>query len=138
MDVVGFAKRGGIILLYLALNTSINLLNKFIIAKTGFAFPLAVSLSHMAFPIIALAPWMLLHPNHRKHHACTLRKNSLGMLVIGVSFSVNLALNKYFLTLTSLSLNQMIRSSIPVVTVLFSALIDHEVPTSREVVALVW
>lgn len=130
------AQRIGIIVAYLALNMSINLLNKYIISRTGFAFPLAISLSHMVFSIVFLTPLML-SDKYRYLHCNTLRNNALGIAVIGVSFSINLAMNNFSLTLISLSLNQMIRSSIPVVTAACSVVIDRVVPTKREFLALV-
>lgn len=120
---------------YLCLNMSINLLNKYIISMTGFAFPLALSLAHMVFSILVLLP-MMLRGSYRGLHVNTWRKNALGLAVIGASFSANLAFNNYSLTLISLSLNQMIRASIPVVTVVCSILIEHAMPTRREVAAL--
>lgn len=132
---VAIAQRIGVILLYLTLNISINLLNKYIISRTGFAFPLAISMSHMAFTIISLMP-MMLRDDYRHLHANTLRKNAFGLAVIGISFSVNLALNNFSLTMISLSLNQMIRSSIPVVTAACSVLLEHAAPTTRELLAL--
>jgi drug/metabolite transporter (DMT)-like permease len=127
--------RVAIIILYLALNISINLLNKFIISRTGFAFPLAISIAHVSFTIVALLPMMLTRDSLASH-AETLRKNTLGLLVIGASFSVNIALNNISLTIISLSLNQMIRSSIPLVTATYSVFIDRTIPTRREVGAL--
>lgn len=125
-----------VILVYLLLNMSINLLNKFIISRTGFAFPIAVSLAHMLFAILVLFPAML-RDRYRALHATTWRKNAFGLVVIGASFSANLAFNNFSLTRISLSLNQMIRASIPVVTVLCSIVIEHVTPTRREIVALV-
>lgn len=129
-------RQGAIILIYLILNLSINLLNKFLISRTGFAFPLAISILHMAFTIVALLPLML-SEQYRASHAQTLRTNMLGLLIVGVSFGVNISLNNMSLTLISLSLNQMIRSSIPLVTATCSVFIDRIMPTGREIIALV-
>lgn len=129
-------RRVAVIVLYLSLNMSINLLNKFIISRMGFSFPLAISLAHMVFTIAVLLPVML-SDGYRTLHTCTLRNNASGIAVIGVCFSTNLAFNNYSLTLISLSLNQMIRASIPVVTVLCSVLIERVMPTGREVLSLV-
>lgn len=125
-----------IIATYLLLNLSINLLNKFVISRTGFAFPLAISIAHMAFTMIALMPGMIRRDSWASH-AETLRKNMHGLIIIGVSFSANIALNNLSLTRISLSLNQMIRSSIPLVTATCSVFIDRKIPSGREIMALV-
>jgi solute carrier family 35, member E4 len=127
--------RVSLIATYLVLNMSINLLNKFIISRTGFAFPFAISIAHMVFTIVALLPVMLT-VEYRASHVETLRTNIFGLLVIGVSFSVNIALNNKSLTLISLSLNQMIRSCIPLVTATCSVFIERSIPTGREIIAL--
>lgn len=129
-------QRAGVILVYLSLNISINLLNKFIISRTKFRFPLAISLAHMVFSAVALLPLML-RGKYRTLHASALRKSAVGIAVIGASFSINLAMNNFSLTLISLSLNQMIRSSLPIVTTACSVLIDRAMPTKRELMALV-
>jgi drug/metabolite transporter (DMT)-like permease len=134
-EFAAIAQRAGVIVLYLALNISINLLNKFIISRTGFAFPLAISISHMAFTTFFLMPVML-GTKYRRLHANTLNKNALGLAVIGISFSINLAMNNMSLTLISLSLNQMIRASIPVVTAACSVVLERVVPTTLELLAL--
>jgi drug/metabolite transporter (DMT)-like permease len=124
-----------VITIYLVLNMSINLLIKFIISRTGFAFPLAISIAHLSFTMIALLPMMLSGGNRASHNE-TLRMNTHGLLIIGVSFGVNIAFNNLSLTLISLSLNQMIRASIPLVTAACSAFIDRTIPTRREIIAL--
>lgn len=129
-------QRIAVITIYLSLNMSINLLNKYIISRTGFSFPLAISLAHMVFTIIVLLPVML-GDQYRALHTSTLRNNAVGLAVIGFSFSANLAFNNFSLTLLSLSLNQMIRACIPVVTVACSVLIERVMPTTRELLSLV-
>lgn len=126
--------RVSVIATYLVLNVSINLL-KFIISKTGFAFPLAICLSHMTFTIVTLLP-MMMTADYRATHVHTMRTDFLGLLVIGVSFSISIASNNMSLTLISLSLNQMIRSSIPLVTATCTYFVERRILTGREMIAL--
>jgi drug/metabolite transporter (DMT)-like permease len=128
-------QRVAVIGLYLSLNISINLLNKFIISRTGFAFPLTLSLAHMVFTVVTMFPLMTRKP-YRSTHLPTLSKSAIGLLVIGVSFSANLAANNLSLLRISLSLNQMIRASIPLVTSACAVCMDRVLPTRRELAAL--
>jgi drug/metabolite transporter (DMT)-like permease len=89
----------------------------------------------MIFNFAGLLPLMLMN-SYRSSHADTLHHNALGIAVIAVCFSANLAFNNYSLALISLSLNQMIRSSIPVVTVLCSVFIEGYLPSKRELISL--
>lgn len=74
----------------------------------GFAFPLAMTVSHMAFSFVTLAPIMML-PSFRGLHKATLQKQWKGMLFIGAFLALNIALNNISLVEISLSLNQVIR-----------------------------
>ena len=74
----------------------------------GFAFPLAMTVSHMAFSFAMLAPIMML-PSFRILHWATLQKQWKGMLFIGAFLALNIALNNISLVEISLSLNQVIR-----------------------------
>lgn len=75
----------------------------------GFTFPLFMTVSHMAFSFLALAPIMML-PAFRGLHMATLQKQWKGMLFIGAFLALNIALNNISLVEISLSLNQVIRS----------------------------
>ena len=76
--------------------------------SAGFAFPLAMTVSHMAFSFVTLAPIMML-PCFRGLHRATLQKQWKGMLFIGAFLALNIALNNISLVEISLSLNQVIR-----------------------------
>ena len=76
--------------------------------SAGFTFPLAMTVSHMTFSFVMLAPIMML-PSFRGLHKATLQKQWKGMLFIGAFLALNIALNNISLVEISLSLNQVIR-----------------------------
>ena len=47
--------------LYLGLNSSLNLLNRYTLGMAGFKFPVSLTCMHLMFQICALAPIVLLH-----------------------------------------------------------------------------
>jgi solute carrier family 35, member E4 len=136
MSDVSLPARAAVVLVYLILNMSINLLNKFLISRTGFSFPILLTLAHMTFTLLALFPLMLTS-EYRALHMPTLSNNKKGLAIVAGCFSANLAFNNYSLTLISLSLNQMIRACIPVVTVVCAVFIENYFPTRRELASLV-
>lgn len=120
---------------YLCLNLSLNLLNKWIISVYGFGFPLFLGICHMLFTMAALLPVMLM-PSYRALHRPTLERSWMGVLGIGCFFAVNIGFNNMSLASVSLSLNQVIRSTIPVITCLTSVLVESRVPSRQEIGSL--
>ncbi|EFN51185.1 hypothetical protein CHLNCDRAFT_141340 [Chlorella variabilis] len=98
---------------FLCLNSGLNLLNKWSLGHAGFRFPFLLSSCHMAFSFAVLAPVALLHG--WEAHRRTLHQQWPGILCIGSFMALNIALNNISLLDISLSLNQIIRSAIPVV-----------------------
>lgn len=119
-----------LILVYLLLNTSLNLLNKWALGHYGMAFPLTLTSAHMSFSFIVLAPFAMRVP--METHVRTLEKQWKGLVCIGAFLALNIALNNISLIDISLSLNQVIRSSIPVVTCLLAIVVEGKVPGERE------
>jgi drug/metabolite transporter (DMT)-like permease len=101
----------------------------------GLTFPLALTCSHMAFSFVALAPFAL--RTQWEVHQRTLAKQWPGILYIGCFMALNIALNNISLLDISLSLNQVIRSSIPVVTCGLAVLVESRMPTQQELIALI-
>mmetsp|Transcript_12315 Transcript_12315/g.24763 ORF Transcript_12315/g.24763 Transcript_12315/m.24763 type:complete len:358 (-) Transcript_12315:2721-3794(-) len=124
-----------LIAVYLTLNTSLNLLNKWALGHYGLAYPLALTCSHMSFSFLVLSPFALRIPFET--HVRTLEKQWKGILYIGSFMALNIALNNISLLDISLSLNQVIRSSIPVVTCLLAIVVEGKIPTHKEVTSLV-
>ena len=119
-----------LIAVYLLLNTSLNLLNKWTLGHYGMAFPLTLTSAHMSFSFLVLAPFALRVP--METHVRTWEKQWKGLVCIGSFLALNIALNNISLIDISLSLNQVIRSSIPVVTCLLAIVVEGKVPGERE------
>ena len=94
---------------YLTLNSTLNLMNKWLLGIYGFSFPLLLTSCHMLFSFLILLPFMLRDP-FRSLHAATLQKQWKGIIGIGLFMAVNIAFNNLSLVQITLSLNQVIRS----------------------------
>eukprot|EP00192_Tetraselmis_astigmatica_P025118 CAMPEP_0117698506 /NCGR_PEP_ID=MMETSP0804-20121206/29794_1 /TAXON_ID=1074897 /ORGANISM="Tetraselmis astigmatica, Strain CCMP880" /LENGTH=326 /DNA_ID=CAMNT_0005512819 /DNA_START=352 /DNA_END=1329 /DNA_ORIENTATION=- len=120
---------------YLSLNSGLNMMNRWILGVYRFQFPILLSMVHLLFCFTVLTPMMFLQ-RFRSLHRPTLQKQWLGLLVIGVCFALNIGLNNTSLVTISLSLNQVIRSSLPVVVAVFAIFIERKVPTRMEMASL--
>jgi drug/metabolite transporter (DMT)-like permease len=89
----------------------------------------------MAFSFLVLAPFALRTP--LDVHARFLRKQWRGVAFIGAFLAVNIGLNNISLLGITLSLNQVIRSAIPVVTCALAVLVEGVQPSREEAGALV-
>ncbi|BDA45945.1 probable sugar phosphate/phosphate translocator At1g12500 [Coccomyxa sp. Obi] len=69
-------------------------------------------------------------------HRATLSRQYKGLLCIGVFMALNVSLNNLSLVQISLSLNQVIRASMPVVVAAVAVFVERKVPTRTESVAL--
>ncbi|KAK9801412.1 hypothetical protein WJX73_008430 [Symbiochloris irregularis] len=85
----------------------------------------------MGFSFLALAPYMAT-PAVRVKHRETLQKQWKGVCAIGVFMATNIALNNTSLVNMTLTLNQIIRASIPVFTCLLAVGIEKKVPSKGE------
>jgi drug/metabolite transporter (DMT)-like permease len=101
----------------------------------GFRFPLLLTSCHMLFSLLALAPFMLrksLMPLHRE----TLARQWKGFVAIGLFMALNISLNNSSLVEMTLSLNQVIRASIPVFTCVLAVAIEGKKPSQKEALSL--
>ena len=67
-----------------------------------------MTVAHMLFSFIVLAPFMMMQP-FRSLHKATLEKQWKGLICIGAFMALNIALNNLSLVEITLSLNQVIR-----------------------------
>lgn len=121
---------------YLILNSTLNLMNKWLLGIYGFSFPLLLTSCHMLFSFLILLPFMLREP-FKSLHAATLQKQWKGIIGIGLFMAVNIAFNNLSLVQITLSLNQVIRSFIPVICCLLAIGIENKVPSGKEIGSLV-
>ncbi|KAI3432322.1 hypothetical protein D9Q98_003881 [Chlorella vulgaris] len=89
----------------------------------------------MAFSFVVLAPIALMQP--WEMHRATLQKQWQGIACIGAFMALNIALNNISLLDISLSLNQIIRSAIPVVACGLAIMVESKYPTRKEAASLV-
>ena len=100
----------------------------------GMPYPLALTCAHMAFSFVVLLPLSL--KIDIQQHVTSLQNQWVGLLFIGSSMALNIALNNISLLYVSLALNQIIRSSIPVVTCIMSILVEQKFPCRMESLSL--
>ncbi|KDD72440.1 hypothetical protein H632_c3342p0, partial [Helicosporidium sp. ATCC 50920] len=101
----------------------------------GFRFPFLLTSCHMGFSFLLLSPFAL--RESFESHAATLRQQWKGVVYIGVFMALNIGLNNLSLLDISLTLNQVIRSAIPVVTCLLAMVVENHFPSMREASNLV-
>ncbi|KAK9906462.1 hypothetical protein WJX75_002209 [Coccomyxa subellipsoidea] len=72
----------------------------------------------------------------RNTHKKSIEKQWKGLVAIGVLMAANIAFNNSSLVNMSLSLNQIIRASIPVITAIVAVVVEHQIPGKGEAAGL--
>ncbi|KXZ56728.1 hypothetical protein GPECTOR_1g656 [Gonium pectorale] len=75
--------------------------------------------------------------HNRELHYPTISKQWPGLMFMAGCFAINIGLNNVSLVSISLSLNQVIRASIPVFTAIGAVVIEKRPPSRQEFIALV-
>jgi len=91
----------------------------------------------MIFGSCALSPLMFMKDEYTARHASVLQNDWKGLTVIAVMNGFQIACNNASLTVMELSMNQVIRASIPVMVALLAVCIEQKVPSKGELVCLV-
>lgn len=125
-------RTGLIIGMYLGLNSSLNLLNRYTLGHAGFRYPVSLTCFHLVFQLCTLAP-LLLRPPYAGTHEEVVGRSWKSVAAIGAFMSLNIGLNNASLLHLSLSFNQVIRASIPVVCAFCAVFVENKVPTPSEV-----
>jgi len=125
-----------IIIAYLCLNSFLNLLNRWALGLYGLRFPLIMTSAHMIFGSTALAPMMLMRDTYASRHSSVLANDWKGLATIAVMNGFQIACNNASLTVMELSMNQVIRASIPVLVAILAVCIEGKVPSKSEIVCL--
>ena len=118
---------------YLLLNSSLNLCNRYTLGYAGFRFPVLLTCSHLTFQILSLS--QLLGGNVRGH-VQTYSKSWRSLSAVGIFLSCNIALNNASLLHLSLPINQVIRSTIPVICAICAIFVENKYPTPLQAVGL--
>lgn len=125
-----------IIFAYLGLNSFLNLLNRWALGLYGLRFPLVMTSAHMIFGCLALSPLMLLNEGYAMKHATVIQSEWKGLSVIAVMNGIQIACNNASLTVMELSMNQVIRASIPVLVAMLAVCIEAKIPSKGEIACL--
>eukprot|EP00322_Chrysochromulina_rotalis_P014179 CAMPEP_0115847986 /NCGR_PEP_ID=MMETSP0287-20121206/10678_1 /TAXON_ID=412157 /ORGANISM="Chrysochromulina rotalis, Strain UIO044" /LENGTH=430 /DNA_ID=CAMNT_0003301863 /DNA_START=67 /DNA_END=1360 /DNA_ORIENTATION=- len=125
-----------IISMYLFLNSALNLLNRWALGIYGLNFPLIMTSCHMIFGACALSPMMMLQDHYNSRHAGVLANDWKGLTAIAIMNGFQIACNNASLTVMELSMNQIIRASIPVLVAILAVCIEAKVPSKGEMVCL--
>jgi drug/metabolite transporter (DMT)-like permease len=121
---------------YLGLNSFLNLLNRWALGLHGLRFPLIMTASHMIFGFGAFSPLMLMSEKYYSQHTRVLTEDWKGLATIAVMNGVQIACNNASLTVMELSMNQVIRASIPVLVALIAVCVEHKIPSKSEIACL--
>lgn len=127
---------GALVATFLTLNCTLNLLNRWALGIYGFKYPIVMTTCHMAFSVVVLAPYMLFTAERRQSHVDVLRKGWKGVACIGCFMAVNISFNNLSLVYITLSLNQIIRASLPVVTAILAVVVEGKDLRTDEFLAL--
>ena len=92
--------------------------------------------AHMIFGSTALAPMMLLQEGYSSRHNLVLQNDWKGLATIAVMNGFQIACNNASLTVMELSMNQVIRASIPVLVALIAVCVEHKIPSKSEIACL--
>ncbi len=137
---------------FLTLNSTLNLFNRWLLGIAGFPFPILITICHMAFSCVTLAPLAMFSKptpkqqsskGHDQDGHIQHTKPYLLIALAGMSQAANIATNNYSLVTITLTLNQIIRASLPVVTALVALVVNRGEgvlaqtrPSAREMMAL--
>ena len=128
-----------LVLLYLGLNSSLNLLNRYTLGHAGFSFPILLTCAHLSFSVLCLSPIMLSSKfSYASSHGEILPRVKSAVVKIGLFMSLNIAMNNASLVSMPLSLNQVIRASIPVVCAICAMFVEGRIPGGIESVGLLF
>lgn len=136
-------KTVAVILAFFVFNQCLSLLNRWVLGVKGFRFPILVTMCQALFFFVQILLGSLFSKRMRGivSRSCDLVKSSRSECAqvawVGLWTSGNIVLNNVSLVYISLSLNQIIRSSIPVVTAVVSSVHDAKLPTRAELTGLI-
>merc|ERR550514_2354333 len=86
----------------------------------------------MLFGFLALAPMMFIKESYSSRHATVLQNDWKGLAMIAAMNGLQIAMNNASLTVMELSMNQVIRASIPVLVAIIAVCIEGKVPSMQE------
>mmetsp|Transcript_7915 Transcript_7915/g.15903 ORF Transcript_7915/g.15903 Transcript_7915/m.15903 type:complete len:382 (+) Transcript_7915:190-1335(+) len=128
-----------VVSLFFLLNVGLSLLNRWALGVKGFSFPIFLTMFQALFLFTSIVCSSVFIPKVRGMTGTSRRtmvKEWKGVVWVGIWTSLNVVLNNFSLVYISLSLNQVLRSSIPLVTAVVSSIHGRKMPTKAEVFGL--
>ena len=123
-----------LVLAYLALNTALSVLNRVALGMSSFRFPVFVTATHMALGSTALAPSVV---GATDDDLCSIFVSEWkGLLLVSALNGLQIAANNASLTEIGLSMNQVVRACVPVLTAGVAALAGSRLPSAPEAASL--
>ena len=122
---------------YFILNAWLSMLNRWALGLHGLNFPILMTATHMIFGASALSPYMILSNAQFAEHVPNITAQWKGLLAVSILNGVQIAANNASLAVLELSMNQVVRSIVPVLTALLGICIQGKVPTALEMSSLV-
>lgn len=123
--------------LYIALNAALNFTNRWALGVHGFSFPLVLTAAHMLLNPVLLAPMMLLAKAYKGVHGRVLCSQWRALFAIAALNGIQIGLNNSSLVYIELSLNQVVRATVPVFVACFQCLVTKKPPSVSHMVVLV-
>ena len=121
-----------LVLLYLGLNSGLNMLNRYALSTLELRFPIMLTAAHMLFGFVVLSPAMFTMDKYSKQHNQILKDNGRGLCLVGVLNAVQIAGNNSSIAIMEVSMNQVIRSCFPVPLSTFSESSSQPVPVGPD------
>jgi len=112
----------GLCLAYIVLNAALNFTNRWALGVHDFSFPMVLTSAHMLLNPLLLSPLLLLAEAYRGRHSEVLSGHWRALLVIAAFNGVQIALNNSSLVHIELSMNQVVRATMPVIVALLELL----------------
>ena len=136
-DVRGVAAAACVIMAFLALNSTLSILNRYALGTLGLSFPVMLTATHMVLGSAIFAPLMLLHDSYATQHREVVGTRWRAFCVIAILNSLQIACNNAALVSIELSMNQVIRAMGPVAVAVIGVFVERKTPTEPELYSLI-
>lgn len=121
---------------FFTLNTLLSMMNRWALGHKGFKFPLVLTISQACVSFSFTLAMLSFFPGTLDRYKKVAQKEWKGIFIVGFWVAANISLNNLSLVHLSLSLNQIIRATIPLVTAIVSSLSEKKIPPRTELIGL--
>eukprot|EP00013_Stygamoeba_regulata_P001997 CAMPEP_0177633444 /NCGR_PEP_ID=MMETSP0447-20121125/2840_1 /TAXON_ID=0 /ORGANISM="Stygamoeba regulata, Strain BSH-02190019" /LENGTH=334 /DNA_ID=CAMNT_0019135103 /DNA_START=129 /DNA_END=1133 /DNA_ORIENTATION=- len=125
----------GVVVGWVVLNILLNFMNKILFRVENFRFPLAIILTGLLFNLVCtgVCIWNL---NLDTIDFSVVKRHWPGIVMVGCAYGLSTGFENLSLLYMDISLNQIVKSSTPVLVMIFSVLIEKKTYTARQVFLL--